>query len=140
MTYIDTSVLVAYYCPEPLSAQAQKVLRGTTGLAISSLVETELISALAQKVRAREMHLEAARGVYVLFLDHLHQGAYHRLALEQAHFAKAQEWLVSFRVHLRTLDALHVAIAALNQATLLTADAALAKACRNLSVATHLIS
>ncbi|HLY62330.1 MAG TPA: type II toxin-antitoxin system VapC family toxin [Terriglobia bacterium] len=140
MTYIDTSVLVAYYCPETLSSKAQKVLRGKGDFAISSLVETELISALVQKVRSREMPLDAARRVYDMFLDHLRRGAYHRLALEQSHFARAQEWLASFQVHLRTLDALHVAIASLERATLLTADAALAKACRNLDIATRLIS
>lgn len=139
MTYVDTSVLVAYYCPEPLSSQAQKILRERADLSISSLVETEMISALAQKARVREIPMEAAGRVYDLFLDHLRRGAYRRLSLGEPHFAQAQEWLASFRVHLRTLDALHVAIAAAEKATLLTADAALAKACRNLNVATHLI-
>ena len=60
MIYIDTSVLAAYYCPEPLSEQSQRVLAEEGERAISSLVELELVSALARKVRSREMRLADA--------------------------------------------------------------------------------
>jgi predicted nucleic acid-binding protein len=45
MAYIDTSVLVAYYCPEPLSRAAEKSIRSAASPAISPLVEVELCSA-----------------------------------------------------------------------------------------------
>ena len=55
MIYIDTSVLVACYCPEPLSERAQRALAQEDERAISSLVELEFVSALARKVRTHEM-------------------------------------------------------------------------------------
>src|SRR6266404_5831728 len=53
--YIDTSVLVPYYCPEALSRAAERTLRGDPRPAVSDLVEVEFFSALARKVRVREM-------------------------------------------------------------------------------------
>ena len=140
MTYVDTSILAAYYCPEPLSSRAQHALQREERLAISWLVETEFLSVLARKVRKRE--LRAAEGLRVLavFQAHLEQGIYQRLALEREHFAKAREWLASFTVPLQTLDALHLAVAAMLGCPILTADARLAKACTKIGVTALLIS
>ena len=140
MTYVDTSVLAAYYCPEPLSGKAHRVLERQGGLAISWLVEVELVSALARKIRTREMRPADGRRVHALFQSHLEEGIYTRLALDQQHFAKAREWLATFRVSLQALDALHAAVAAIQGCLLLTADATLAKACAKLGVAARLIS
>lgn len=139
MIYVDTSVLAAYYCPEALSARAERALQQQPELAISSLVEVELVSALARKVRVREMRLADAHRIRAVFESHLEQGIYTRLALSTAHFAKAREWLRTFTVPLKTLDALHVAVAAMHGCPLLTADAALAKACAKLGVGARLI-
>jgi uncharacterized protein len=46
MVYIDTSVLVAYYCPEPLSEKAEKLLIRYLKPAISSLTEVGFFSAV----------------------------------------------------------------------------------------------
>jgi predicted nucleic acid-binding protein len=43
MSYIDTSVLVAYYCPEPISAKAEKVILRADPPAVSHLAENEII-------------------------------------------------------------------------------------------------
>ncbi len=53
MAYIDTSVLVAYYCPEPLSDQVEAILLNTERPAISQLTEVEFISALTRKIRGQ---------------------------------------------------------------------------------------
>lgn len=140
MTYIDTSVLVAYYCPEPLSSHAQRVLQQQRELAISSLVEVEFASALARKVRTREMRLTDAQRILVAFQAHLDQEIFRRLPIERQHFAKAQEWLASFRIPLRTLDALHVAVAAAEGASMITADATLARMCAKVGVTARLVS
>ena len=140
MTYIDTSVLIAYYSPEPLSGPAQRALNEEDDWAISGFVEVEFMSALARKVRAREMRPSEGRRVVALFQSHLEQGIYNRLALERAHFVKAREWLATFTVPFRTLDALHVAVAALQGCPLLTTDVALAKACARIGVTARLIS
>ena len=139
MTYVDTSVLAAYYCPEPLSGKADRVLERQGSLAISWLVEVELVSALARKIRTREMRPADGRRVHALFQSHLEEGIYTRLALDQQHFAKAREWLATFRLRFTALDALHAAVAAIQGHLLLTADAALAKACARLGVAALLI-
>jgi hypothetical protein len=140
LIYIDTSVLAAYYCPEPLSGRAQRALHEEDDRAISWLVEAELVSALARKVRAREMRAADGHRILAVFQSHLEQGTYTRLALEAAHFAKAREWLATFTVPLHTADALHLAVAALQGLPLLTADVALAKACARIGVTAHLIS
>jgi hypothetical protein len=139
LTYIDTSVLAAYYCPEPLSGRAQRALHEEDDRAISWLVEAELVSALARKVRAREMRPADAHRILALFQSHLEQGIYTRLAVEAAHFAKAREWLATFTVPVQTLDALHMAIAALQGCSLLTVDVGLAKACARIGVSARLI-
>jgi hypothetical protein len=140
LTYIDTSVLAAYYCPEPLSARAQRALQGEDQRAISWLVETELVSVLARKVRTREMRAAEGHRVLALFQSHLEQGIFTRVAMEAAHFAKAREWLATFTVPIHTLDALHLAVAAMEGCPFLTADVALAKACAKIGVTARLIS
>ena len=139
MIYVDTSVLAAYYCPEPLSGQAQRALAQANERAISSLVELEFVSAIARKVRTREMRRGDARRILAAFQSHLEQGIYTRLAVESAHFAKARDWLTTLAIPLQTLDALHVAMAAMKGCPLLTADAALAKACAKVGVTALLI-
>ena len=140
MIYIDTSVLAAYYCPEPLSRRAQQALHEEDERAISWFVEAELVSALARKVRSRELRAADGQRVLALFESHLEQGLYTRLAVEVSHFAKAREWLATFTVPLHILDALHVAVAATQGCPFLTADVALAKACARIGVSARLIS
>lgn len=65
--YIDTSVLVAYYLPEPLSERA--LLRGGTP-SISPLVELEFASVLGRKVRARDLAPTAARAALEQYRAH----------------------------------------------------------------------
>jgi hypothetical protein len=49
MIYLDTSVIVAYYCPEALSLQVQDLLREHAKPALSLLTEVEFTSAVAKK-------------------------------------------------------------------------------------------
>jgi uncharacterized protein len=140
LIYVDTSVLAAYYCPEPLSERAQRALAEEGERTISSLVELELVSAIARKLRSREMRRADAHRILAVFQSHLEQGIYARLAIDAAHFAKAREWLATFTVPLQTLDALHAAVASMQDCPLLTADSALAKACAKIGVRARLIS
>jgi hypothetical protein len=123
----------------PLSGRAQWALQEEDERAISWLVEAELVSALARKVRAREMRPADPHRILAVFQSHLEQGIYTRLAVGAAHFAQARQWLATFTVPLHTLDALHVAVAALQGCPLLTTDVALAKACARIGVPAHLI-
>src|SRR2546430_15364544 len=59
--YVDTSILGAYYCPEPLSAAAEKALRQFKTPDISVLSEVEVCSLISKKYRLdelRERHAE----------------------------------------------------------------------------------
>ena len=139
MTYLDTSVVAAYYCPEALSARVQAALADETERAISFLVEVELASAVAQKVRSRQLTSAHAHLILAKFRSHLQQDIFARLSLQPEHFSQAREWLASLSLSLRTLDALHVAVAAINDCSLLTSDSVLAKACGNLGVSVRLV-
>lgn len=61
MIYIDTSVLVPFYLPEALSDAVDELLRIEDTPALSQLVEVELFSAVARKLRMREISPEEAR-------------------------------------------------------------------------------
>lgn len=137
--YIDTSVLVAYYLPEPLSERAERGLRRGGAPSISPLVALEFASVLARKVRARELAPAAARAALEQFRAHQEDGLYRRLEIGAAHYNQARRWMEAFSPPLRTLDALHLSIAAVAGAALLTADFQLARAARALRLPCRLL-
>ena len=139
MLYIDTSVLVAYYCPEVLSELAQDVIVHAEQPAISSLVEVELHSAVALKVRTGELDARSGRDVLAALARHMAHGFFRVVLIGPAEYSRARDWLGRFSSPLRTLDALHLAAVAGNDATLLTADRALAQSARHFKVKHRLI-
>ncbi len=140
MIYIDTSVLVAYYCPETLSNQVETILVNTDRPAISQLTEVELISALAQKTRERALFQESANEILSLFNTHIDQKSYIHLPIQPKHFSIARDWISQFNTPLRTLDALHLAIAAKNNIPILTADIKFANSANILDIEVNLVS
>jgi predicted nucleic acid-binding protein len=137
--YIDTSLLVAYYCPEALSRVAERTLRGDRGAAVSDLVEVEFFSALARKVRMREMAAADAVRTGERFLDHLQAGLYARIAIQRRHYEAARGWLARFTLPLRALDALHLALVDREGLRLATADQDLARSARSVGIAVTLV-
>jgi hypothetical protein len=137
--YIDTSLVLPYYCPEALSQAAERTLRGDPRAAVSDLVEVEFFSALARKVRAREMSAAAASRTGERFLDHLQAGLYARLAVQRRHYEAARGWLARFTLPLRALDALHLALADLEGLRLATSDQDLSRSAKSLGVAVTLV-
>src|SRR5437588_297114 len=111
MSYIDTSVLAAYYCPEPLSATVDKLLTNLNGPALSQLSEVELVSALSQKVRTGQLDTAAAHQIRTQFQAHLASGYYELLPVNTREYHLARDWISQFSTSLRTLDALHLAVA-----------------------------
>jgi predicted nucleic acid-binding protein len=140
LIYIDTSVLAAYYCPEALSREAERVVRSRSLPAVSDLTEVELLSALSRKVRMGELEPTEAQKIATKFSTHLEGNLYRRLPLERRHYVLARDWLGRFAVSLRTLDALHLAVAASDELRLVTADHGLAKSSRILGVDVQLIT
>ena len=139
MSYIDTSVLVAYYCPEPISAKAEKAILKADPPTVSHLAEVEFASALARKVREKLLSREAASRILNEFQSHLTQLLFKRIPIEGVHFRLAFNRLAIFQIPLSTLDALHLAAASANNMEMITADRQLSRAARKLGVQTRLI-
>ncbi len=126
--YVDTSVLAADYCPEPLSDQAERLLLDMDRPAISQLTAVELASAVARKMRMGELSRLDGPRILDLFRTHEAQDAYLNLPVRAIHYARARLFVAADDVSLRTLDALHLAIAEENDLSMLTADGHLAAA------------
>lgn len=133
-------MLAAYYCREPLSERAERALRSAPEVCLSDLTGLELTAAVSRKVRARGLSPESARAILDLFTEHLEQGVYRRLAITAAHFLRAREQLSRLDTPLRTLDALHLAVAADSGATLLTADRTLHAVARAAGLGSRLLT
>ena len=122
MYYLDTSVLAPYYCPEPLSDKVEKIVISADRPCISSLSEVELASAISRKIREKNLSLEDGNKIFNQFQTHLKESLFRLISVEDRHYQTAKNWILQFAVPLKTLDALHLAVAAEGQLTLLTAD------------------
>lgn len=128
MFYIDTSVLAAYYCPEPLSDTAEEIMLSVERPAVSLLTRLELISAVSRKIR-EGMAREEGQKIIRQFEQHLFkERLYQILEIEEHHYTMAAGWIAQFSTPLRTLDGLHLAASCTAHLTLLTADIQLAQA------------
>lgn len=134
MFYVDTSVIVAYYCPEPLSEKAESFLTAHVRPAISALTEVELFSALSRKIREGGMNRNDASRIISKFLAHVDGLFYTRVSIELNHYRLARDWIGQFNTSLRSLDALHLAVTSSEGLTLITADEALSKSAEALAV------
>jgi len=137
--YVDTSVLGAYYCPEPLSAAAEAALLRLQEPCISPLTEVEFASLIARKRRLRELRERQATEVLRLFGQHVADGYYRRLPLGTEHFLRARDLIASMASALTTLDALHLSVALSSGIPLLTADRDFARAARRHDATAHLV-
>lgn len=140
MIYLDTSVLVAYYVPEPLSDLAQERLLAASAVMVSELAQIEFFSALALRQRLGHLSLSDAQRVATLFAGHLAQGLYISLHLSSAVYQQAQMYIRRFDLALKAPDALHLATAAFAQAPLVTADRQLARNAELLDIPCELLS
>ncbi|MBN2107254.1 MAG: type II toxin-antitoxin system VapC family toxin [Deltaproteobacteria bacterium] len=139
MDYFDTSVVAAYYCPEPNSPAAEKIILHSKSPAISDLTELELASALSRKIREKSIMREDGHKIIALFQSHVSQGLFQKTAVELEHFQIARTWIAQFTTTLRTLDALHLAIAHTQNALFFTSDLQLAKAARHFGISVKLV-
>jgi uncharacterized protein len=128
--YIDTSVLGAYYCHEPLNAEVDDILGHIEAPVISVLTEVEFCSLIAKKRRLKELNGTQAGEILALFGNHIAEGFYRRVTVSHEHFSKARQLITSSEVPLKTLDALHLAVALTETISLLTADKQLATAAK----------
>ena len=136
MYYVDTSILAAYYCPEALSTKAETFLTSHLETSISLLTEVELYSALSRKIREGNLNRDAAARICDLFVSHRDASFYRRLEVASHHYVLARNWLGRFNTSLKSLDAIHLAIASSESLILVTADDGLSKSAEILGVET----
>ncbi len=134
MYYIDTSVLAAYYCPEPLSEKAESLLTQHAQPSISALTELELFSVVSRKIREGNLLKVDGDRVIARLLAHIDGGFYNYLSVQNHHYRLARDWIGHFNTALRTLDALHLAVASVEELILVTADKVLARSAESLGV------
>lgn len=120
--YIDTSVLVAYYCPEPRSAAVQERLQADPLPVISRLTEVELASAVARKVREGGLVRQDAHRILDVAARHVREGYYVVRDMAAEDWGRARVLLARMYLPLRTLDALHLVLAERMGIELYTAD------------------
>lgn len=133
--YLDTSALIPYYRNEASSEKVQTFLQSMERPPLlSNLTKTEFASALARWVRMKELSTTEADQIQLKFSQHLEQNLYQVKAMTDAHFALAERWMIQRIGALRTLDALHLALAMQLEATLVTCDKALADAAEKLEL------
>lgn len=68
------------------------------------------------------------------FITHVDNGFYDYVPIYQRHYRLARDWIGLFEFGLRTLDALHLAIALLEGFTMVTADDRLSKSAKSLGL------
>jgi predicted nucleic acid-binding protein len=128
--YIDSSALAKLYVPEAESDRLDDFLRGRRDLMISELSITEVISAAARRKREGSLDPEKASRIRDAVMADAQSGSFHRLDITPAIHREAERMLLSTEsVALRTLDALHLALAFSGPAQLLiTFDIRMAEA------------
>ena len=139
MHYFDTCVLVALYLPEPMNAKVQRLYAESKTVAISGLSEVEFHSAIARRVRMKELSKDDARKVLAQFRAHADGSLYRMIAVEQSDYVVARDWIAQMVTPLRVLDAIHLAVASSNSLTLVTADEVLATSAKHFGVKHKLI-
>jgi uncharacterized protein len=130
IVYLDTSVIAKWYLAEHNSEQVADYIIGLKTAVISTLTKTEMRCLLARRKRMQELSAELETQIYATFLEDISQRHLSILSVENAHLESAAH-LISMlpMLSLRTLDALHLAIAQHHGLTrIATADSLFAKA------------
>lgn len=137
--YCDTSALLKLYLPEPGSDQFNALLEGRDDVLVSDLAVTEVISAVARRLREGAIPREAARRLQHAVLARLDEGVYHRVELTRDVHRRAEHFLLTLLdTPLRAADALHLALAtAAHAAAVASFDQRLVAAARGVGLAVY---
>ena len=110
--YLDSSALAKLYLPEDESDRLDDLLRGRRDLMISELAITEVLSAVTRRKREGLIDAEQAFQIRDALLADAGSGVFDLLNLDPAVHREAERLLLgNASLPLRTLDALHVALA-----------------------------
>jgi predicted nucleic acid-binding protein len=114
-------------------------VEGRDDILVSDLAVTEIISALARRLRQGSLAREVARRLHHAILGRLDEGVYHRVELTRDVHRRAEHVLLSrTETPLRGADALHLALASsARAASLASFDVRLAAAARAVGLAVY---
>jgi len=141
--YLDTSVLVSIYYLESITPKARKFLTDKKGLSTSSFSIVEFSSAINRKILMNELSKQDGLKIINRFQNDIEEGYYKVYSFSPDDLTGANNFIIDNlgRVSIRTVDALHVAIALRDNCDLfVTADKAQAKSSEILGLKTKLIS
>ena len=128
--YLDTSALAKWYLNEPFSEQFEAFIREQATAAVTRLTVVEFRCLLARRRRAGEITKTIESRVYAAFEKDVGAGFLQVHPVADEHLIAALALITRLgRYPLRTLDALHLAIAhGIQCRRLATADQAMAAA------------
>ena len=136
--YVDTSALLKWYLPEPFSEEFTDFIQTRSGARISSLSITEFHCTVARLTRNRILTSTLAAEILAAFSAQTAAGYLNLLPIKDEYLSHATELVVSLKQPLRTLDALHLAVAhATDCKHFATADKIQAAAARTLGFKVH---
>jgi predicted nucleic acid-binding protein len=131
--YFDSSALIKLYVPEPGSDELNRNVEGRNDLLVSDLAVTEVVSAVARRLREDGLTLAIARRLQHAIIRDLDLGVYGRVELVQDVHRRAEQFLLTLTgTPLRAADALHLGLAtSARAASLASFDGRLAAAARS---------
>ena len=133
-TYFDTSALAKWYLNEAFSQEVEVLIQQEEGVGVSSLTVVEMRCLLARRVRNRDIDMLLEKKILAAFREDVRKRFLQIYPFEDQVFAAATNLIDQLADHaLRTLDALHLALAREYSFTsLATADSTMADAARSL--------
>ncbi|MGH7094089.1 MAG: type II toxin-antitoxin system VapC family toxin [Stellaceae bacterium] len=134
-SYLDASVIVALLTVDPLNERVEQFFRTLQDdLVVSDLAGAEFASAIARRVRMRELALEVGRADLMAFDQWCARSALW-VTVDSTDIAAATGFLRRFDLMLLSPDAIHIAAAKRLGARLVTFDRRMAAAAGALGVA-----
>jgi predicted nucleic acid-binding protein len=131
--YLDASVLVPLFIDDPHTSKAEQLLAPAAVLMVSDFAAAEFASALARRLRMRELTEDDARSAFALFDRWTGvETQYVRLLPED--LAGASALLRRLELPIRTPDAVNIVIAQRLGAHLATFDQRMAQCARRLGL------
>ena len=127
------------YLPEPGSDEFNSAVEGRDDVLVSDLAVTELVSALARRLRQGSLARDTVRRLQHAIIGRLDEGVYQRVEVNRDVHRRAEQFLLSLpETPLRAADALHLALAtSAHAASLASFDSRLAAAARAVGLSTY---
>jgi predicted nucleic acid-binding protein len=131
--------LLKLYLPEPGSDEFNRAVEGRVDVLVSDLAVTEVVSALACRLRQGALTREVAHRVQYAIVERLDDGVYRRIELTRDVHRRAEHLLLTLvGTPLRAADALHLALAmSARAASMASFDVRLGAAARAVGLATY---